>query len=162
MKVKKMIGLIVLLGAFAMGVRADEISYTYEVQNSPGEIGNFSWTIETNGFITQSTNFTGNYFNSFIALSAPSNGHGCGIYKVFATPNLALTTFFSPLCNGLFDSETGGGLPIPGQLGTFISTGTNPDDTESTTILIVTDLGPSFAMRPTDSARKVGHLHTGC
>ena len=42
-----------------------------------------------------------------------------------------MTTFFSPLCNGLYDSETSGFAVSPSEFGTYTFSGTNPDNTKN-------------------------------
>src|SRR5579862_1159008 len=130
---------------------ADElVDYTLTVTNAPGDIGNVSWTIQTDGFIEpvppmtfnsegQCTDCQSNYFTSFVSESSPSNGDGCGITQVFLAPNYSTTTFFSPLCLGAYDALTAGVLPEPGELGTWSWQGTNPDETQNYVTLTVTD-----------------------
>lgn len=145
----KVVAFVLLCIALCSTCRADQVDYTFSVVNAPGGIGDFSWEIATTGFIEPPpvpayvdgtcTNCDANYFDSFLALSAPSNGDGCGITKLFLAPGYALTTFFAPLCDGLYDSFTGGGLPDPGVLGTWNWQGTNPDGTENFETLTITD-----------------------
>lgn len=145
--------------------QADTVDYSFSVVNAPGGIGDFSWTIETQAFIQpvpaaifdsngNCLNCDSNYFDSFLAVSAPSDGEGCGITKLFLAPNYGLTTFFSPLCDGLFDSTTAGALPDPGLLGTWTWQGTNPDDTQNLVTLTITDPpgAPSAVPEPSSIA----------
>jgi hypothetical protein len=141
------LAVLALFFALPLATQADEISYDLTVTNAPGGIGNMSWDLVTNGFIPPATlvctptscTQTG-FYNDFLSLSAPSNGDGCAITDVFASPGYAFTTFFSPSCDGLYDSLTAGVVPQPGETGTWTWTGTNPNDTQNTVTLTVTDL----------------------
>jgi hypothetical protein len=148
----KLIGGLVLAALLlaVIPAHADQVDYTLSVQNAPGGIGDFSWTIQTDGFIQplpaaiydsnhNCLNCDSNFFTSFVTVSAPSNGEGCGISKLFLVPDYGLTTFFSPLCDGLYDSTTAGALPDPGVLGTWSWQGTNPDDSQNYVTLTITD-----------------------
>src|SRR5579862_8320208 len=100
-----------LLGAMLLAVPAlaDTISYSLSVENAPGGIGNVSWDLVTDGFIQSCNDIlypSCSFYHDFLSVSAPSNGGGCGITGVFAYPGYAFTTFFSPLCDGAYDSLT--------------------------------------------------------
>jgi hypothetical protein len=71
---------------------------------------------------------------SWNAASDPSTGGGCKIHRIFLEAEnqaYGFTTFFSPLCDGLFDSETSGIAVSATQFGTYMWSGTNPDNTKS-------------------------------
>jgi hypothetical protein len=124
----KSIVLVLLLSLLAVPVLADNVSFTFQMQNAPGGIGDFSWTITTpNLGMTLDT-------KSWNAVSNPSMGGGCKISEILLMAEAqaySFTTFFSPLCGGLFDSETSGISVTPGQFGTYKWSGTNPDNTHN-------------------------------
>jgi len=141
---------------------AETVDYSLSVVNAPGGIGDFSWTIETQGFIQpvplpvydpngNCLNCDTNFFDSFLSVSAPSNGGGCGISRLFLAPDQGLITFFSPLCDGLYDSTVAGGLPDAGVVGTWTWQGTNPDDTQNFVTLTISDPPASPAAAPEPS-----------
>lgn len=156
------LGLLLL----TLPLHADEVDYTLTVVNAPG-IGDFSWEIQADGFIQappspvyqcmeycnetsehwvhQCVEYcdaaadTNNFFTSFVAMSEPSNGGGCSISAVYLAPNYSLDTYFSPLCDSLFDGNTSGVLPDPGTYGTWTWDGTNPDNTQNVVTLAIAD-----------------------
>ncbi len=124
----KSILMVLLLSLFAVPVRADNVSFTFQMQNAPGGIGDFSWTITmpTLGMSLDTA--------SWNAVSNPSMGGGCKIDDILVMAEAqaySFTTFFSPLCGGLYDSETSGISVSPGQFGTYTWSGTNPDNTHN-------------------------------
>jgi hypothetical protein len=133
---------------YALPASANTVDYSLSVQNMPG-IGDFSWEIQHNGFIFDTpatfddlgncTNCDRYNFNSFASLSAPSQGGGCGISGVFLDPEYAPQTFFSPLCDGKYDSYLGGAFPAPGTLGTWNWQWDNGDGTQNFETLTITD-----------------------
>ncbi len=145
----KPLALLALLCAVTLTAGATTVDYSLSVINAPGGIGSFSWEIQTNGFIVETPplfDSQGDCLNCSrynftpIASAAPSNGQGCGISSVFMEPDYAITTYFSPLCDGLYDSTTAGNLPDPpGQFGTFTQTWMNPDNTLNTVTLAISD-----------------------
>lgn len=147
----KLLSGLVLALLFVLPAQADTlVDYALSVTNAPENIGNVSWTIQTDGFVepvppmtfnsqNQCTDCDSNFFTSFVAESSPSNGGGCGITGVWLVPDYAPVTVFSPLCDGLYDSLTAGGLPDPGILGTWSWQGTNPDGTQNFVTLTITD-----------------------
>jgi hypothetical protein len=124
---------------YVVPASADTVDYSLSVTNVPG-IGDFSWTIETNGFIpAPGPPFDYNYlFNSFVSVSQPSVG-GCGISGVFLDPNIAPETFFSPLCGGKYEGYSGGAFPAPGTLGTWNWSWDNGDGTQNLETLTISD-----------------------
>src|ERR1700675_1681884 len=81
----------------ALPAFADHVSFTFEIQNAPGGIGSFSWTITTAG-LEESLDT-----RSWNAASNPSTGGGCKINRILLEAQnqaYSFTTFFSPLCNG--------------------------------------------------------------
>ena len=102
--------LIAALAFFALPLSADQVDYTLSVENAPGGIGNFSWTIARPSFIEltpplfnsmgECTNCNRYNFNSFVSVEAPTKGEGCGISGVFMDAQYALTTFFFPCVTG--------------------------------------------------------------
>jgi hypothetical protein len=132
---RRLVLLVVLLLA-SSPVFADNLEVTFSIQNAPGTIGDFSWTIVTGGF-NQSLDTA-----KWLAISNPTNGGGCAIKEIslLAEGNgtdhaYGLTTFFSPLCQGLYDSTTAGVdfsfLSGGKDFGTVNWSGTNPDNTIS-------------------------------
>jgi hypothetical protein len=128
-----------LLGAillFALPARADQIDYTYT--DNDATIGNFSWTVETDGFIQPVPEFTDGYHiydaNNFCTncgvtngffpgvSSAPTNGDGCQVAGVEIAPDFNIyTSFFCDPGSGVgyWDETLGGVMPDFGELGTF-------------------------------------------
>ena len=111
-------------------VQADTTHFTYafSIQNAPGGIGDFSWEVTTLGLLPAGETS----FINFNQVSSPSSGLGCQITSVLLegeSGGIGMTTFFMPLCRGLFDSETSGFAVNPGQVGVYSASGTNPDDT---------------------------------
>ncbi len=145
----KPLALLALLCAVTLTAGATTVDYTLSVQNAPGGIGDFSWEIQTDGFVLDTPpifDSEGDCLNCSrynftpIASSAPSNGQGCGISGVFMDPEYAITTFFSPLCDGLYDSTSAGDLPNPpDQFGKFTQQWTNLDNTLNTVTLTISD-----------------------
>jgi hypothetical protein len=77
-------------------------------------------------------------YDDFLLVSAPSNGEGCGITDVFAeasSAGLSFTTFFAPLCDGIYGPLTVGLSLAPGQTGTWTWSGENYSDGENTVTL---------------------------
>jgi len=120
-------GILLAAVLFALPAHADTINYTLTVNNSL--IGNFSWTIQTDGFIKPFfecvancdasqvdqrgvivAECTGqdcddyNFFTSFVAVSEPSDGDGCQItgawLYAFDYGSQPATEFSSPSCDG--------------------------------------------------------------
>jgi hypothetical protein len=94
--------------------RANNVSYTFYEENSPG-VGSFGWTV-TAPFII-STPVTFSSFNS----SFPPAGYQNSSVVISNTyePVITVTTYFLPLFGGIFDSNitgiTGGPISVPGQ-----------------------------------------------
>lgn len=157
----KPLALLALLCAVTLTAGATTVDYSLSVINAPGGIGSFSWEIQTNGFIvetpplfdSQGDCLNCNRYNfTPIVSSAPSNGQGCGISGIFMEPDYAITTYFSPLCDGLYDSTTAGNLPDPpDQFGTFTQTWMNPDNTLNTVTLAISDPPANAAVPEPDS-----------
>ena len=137
---------------FVISARAD-IVYTLSVVDAPGGIGDFSWSLDTPDFIVTPppmkfdsqenciANCNPGIYDSFTSTSAPSNGDGCAIPKVWLEPDYAPVTFFAPLCDGLYDAFSGGAFPEPGpsSLGTASWEWQNYDGTDTIETLTVTD-----------------------
>ena len=109
-------------------VQADTAHFTYAfaIENAQGGIGDFSWEVTTLGLLPLGETS----FINFNQVSAPSSGLGCQISSVLLEGEpggIGMTTFFKPLCSGLFDSETSGFAVNPGQVGVYSASGTNPD-----------------------------------
>lgn len=127
--------------------RADNVSYTLvEVFSAPNYgIGDFSWTVTLPGFLPELPDgeiggpYGGGYgtvdFGHFNAVTNPTNGGGCQITNVFMSGNLdyslgylsgdtyLMDAFFSPLCDGRYDS-TIIGVEVPHDTyGTWTLTG---------------------------------------
>ena len=156
---RKPLALLALLCAVTLTCRATTVDYNLSVINAPGGIGSFSWEIQTQGFVVETPpifDSQGDCLNCSrynftpIASSAPSNGQGCGISGVFMEPDYAITTFFSPLCDGLYDSTSAGDLPDPpDQLGTFSQQWVNQDGSINYVSLTITDpAGPVNTPEP--------------
>jgi hypothetical protein len=123
----KSILLSLLLLLFVHPAWADNVSFTFDIRNAPGGIGSFSWTI-TAPSLNDSMNT-----QAWNAASNPTLGGGCKIARIaLEAQNQAygFTTFFSPRCDGLYDSETGGVAVSTTQFGTYSWWGTNPDNTK--------------------------------
>ena len=143
-------------------VYAETVDYTYSVVNAPGGIGDYSWTVETTGFIEpppapvyqciENCNESPEHwirqcveycsgvdlFTSFASESAPSNGGGCQITGAWMIPSYSITTEFSPLCGGMYDATSAGEMPDPGTLGTWNWTwGSGAEKTDA--MLTITD-----------------------
>jgi hypothetical protein len=146
---------ILAFALIAVASQAETVDYSFSVVNAPGGIGDFSWTVASDGFIELGpppvivpapgipgyqciANCADNLYTSFTQVSGPSVG-GCGIPQVFMAPNESITTFFSPLCDGIYDSTTAGGLPAMDELGSWSWQGTNPDDTQNYVTLTISD-----------------------
>jgi hypothetical protein len=130
---KKLLFAVFSLLLHTVPVHADtaHITYAFSIQNAPGGIGDFSWAVTTLGLLPDGQA----QFSSFNALSAPSSGGGCHINSVLlgiSPGGISMTTFFTPLCLGLFDSETSGFAVSAGQIGVYSSWGANPDDSINT------------------------------
>jgi hypothetical protein len=128
---KLLLGAVVSLCLLVVPAHADTAHFTYEfsITNAPGGIGDFSWEVTTLGLLQGSTKFV-----NFNQVSPPSTGGGCQITSVLLigeAGGIGLNTFFSPLCLGLFDSETSGFAVNPGQVGVYTFSGTNPDDSKN-------------------------------
>ena len=126
---------------------ADNVSFTFSIQNAPGGIGDFSWTVTT-AKLEQSLDT-----RAWNAASNPSTGGGCKITRILLQAEnqaYGFTTFFAPLCLGLYDSETSGIAVSPSEYGTYMWSGTNPDNTKSFETLTISksDL-PITAPEPT-------------
>ncbi|MGH9494064.1 MAG: hypothetical protein ACRD3B_03630 [Candidatus Sulfotelmatobacter sp.] len=120
--------LLPLLAFFGFPVWADNVSFSFAIVNAPGGIGDFSWTI-TLPALDESVDT-----EAWNAISNPTTGGGCKIDEIELLAENAgygMTTFFSPLCNGLYDSETSGFAVSPSEFGTYTFSGTNPDDTKN-------------------------------
>lgn len=152
----KTLTLCALLLCFAvLTCHASTIDYTLTVVNAPQQIGDFTWTIEHDGFITvppppvYDTSVSpahciencdqSELYDSFTAITPPSNGEGCGIKDVLMIPDEGLVTYFSPFCDGLYTAFGGGVLPDVGVLGAWNWQWVNPDDTLNTITLTITD-----------------------
>lgn len=132
--------LVIALLFVASVASADNVSFTFDIINAPGGIGDMSWTIVAPG-LNQSLDT-----ESWYAASNPSNGGGCAISRIFLEAQgngaYSLNTFFTPLCDGKYDSLTAGVdftyLSGGAQYGTVNWWGTSPDGTinyETLTIL---------------------------
>jgi hypothetical protein len=165
---KLVLAVAVLALLFAIPAYADTISYSLSAHNYE-PIGDFSWTVVSDGFILlpplpiyDDSNYdeTGiftciancdpnpGYFSP-IQSSAPSMGEDCTISRVFIEPNLSPGTWFTPLCDGLYDAAFGGGIPEPGITGSWTWLGDNTDGTQASTTLTITDLpGPVSTPEP--------------
>jgi len=125
---RKLLLAVVSLFLFVLPAAGDNAHYTYEfsIDNAPGGIGDFSWEVTTLGLLPEGeTSFT-----NFNQVSSPTAGGGCKITSVLLegeSGGIGLTTFFMPLCLGVFDSETSGFAVNPAQIGFYSSSGTNPD-----------------------------------
>lgn len=148
MKALMLGALVSLLSMFlAVPAFADNVSFTFGIQNAPGGIGDFSWTITlpalNESIDTQAWN----------AASNPTSGGGCKITGIDLIADggqgYTFTTFFAPLCDGLYDSETSGFAVSPTEFGTYTFSGTNPDDTKNFASLTIfeSDL-PTTAPEP--------------
>ena len=129
---KLLLGAVLCLLLCVLPAKADtaHITYEFSIDNAPGGIGDFSWEVTTLGLLPLGdTTFT-----NFNQVSPPSAGGGCQISSVLLegeNGGISMTTFFAPLCGGLFDSETSGFAVNPGQLGSYSFSGTNPDNSHN-------------------------------
>lgn len=132
-------GILVATTLFALPAHADQlIDYTLTVDNSA--IGDFSWTIQTDGFIvpffeciaycdvsnhrvivsecTEDCGVDYNLFTSLIAVLEPSNGAGCQITGAwlysFNYGGQPATAFSSPFCDGENGAIVECGIPTGG------------------------------------------------
>jgi hypothetical protein len=127
--VKKLLLAAVAVFLYVLPVQADTAHFTYEfsIVNAPGGIGDFSWEVTTLGLLPLGET----QFINFNEVSPPSSGLGCQITSVLLEGEpggIGMTTFFKPLCRGLFDGETSGFAVNPGQVGIYSFSGTNPDN----------------------------------
>jgi hypothetical protein len=107
---------------------ADNVSFSFSIENAPGGIGDFSWTI-TLPALDESVDTA-----SWNAASNPTQGGGCQIDRILLlaeSGGYGMTTYFSPLCDGLYDSETSGFAVSSTEYGTYTFSGTNPNDTKN-------------------------------
>lgn len=145
---KKCLLLLPLLVFFALPCWADNVSFSFSIVNAPGDIGDFSWTI-TLPALSESVDT-----NTWNAISNPTTGGGCKIDAIELLAEIGgygMTTFFSPLCNGLYDSETSGFAVSPSQFGTYTFSGTNPDNTKNfSTFTIFSSNLPITTPEPSD------------
>ena len=147
---KKCLLLLPLLAFFALPSWADNVSFSFAIVNAPGGIGDFSWTI-TLPALDESVDT-----KAWNAISNPTTGGGCKIDEIellAENGGYGMTTFFSPLCNGLYDSETSGFAVSPSEFGTYTFSGTNPDDTKNfSTFTIFPSNLPITTPEPSDLA----------
>ena len=125
---RKYLLLLPLLAFFGFPTWADNVSFSFSIVNAPGGIGDFSWTI-TLPALDESVDT-----KAWNAISNPTMGGGCKIDEIdllAENGGYGMTTFFSPLCKGLFDSETSGFAVSSSEFGTYTFSGTNPDETKS-------------------------------
>ena len=164
---KQILGGLVLLALFALPAHAETVEYSFSVTNVPG-VGDFSWTLDTDGFITtppdpvyqciencnetpehwirECVEYCGNLslFTDFVQVSEPTICGDCQISGAWLLPDYSILTEFSPLCNGQYcdgqyEGTSAGAMPEPGTLGTWNWQGTNPDGTENEATLTVSD-----------------------
>jgi PEP-CTERM motif len=126
---KLLLGAVLSVSLYLLPAEADtaHITYEFSIDNAPGGIGDFSWEVTTLGLLPLGETT----FINFNQVSPPSAGGGCQISSVLLlgeNGGIGITTFFAPLCDGLFDSETSGFAVNPGQLGIYSFSGTNPDN----------------------------------
>jgi hypothetical protein len=129
---KLLLGAALSLFLLVVPAHADSAHFTYEfsIANAPGGIGDFSWEVTTLGLLPPGPTT----FVTFNQVSPPSTGGGCQITSVLLlgeAGGIGLNTLFSPLCLGLFDSETSGFAVNPGQVGVYTFSGTNPDGSKN-------------------------------
>lgn len=142
---------ILLFALSTLVCRAETVDYSLTVQNAPGGIGDFSWTVASDGFIQpppppildaqgNCTNCDANLFTPVMS-SPPSNGNGCQITGVWLYPDFGPAPFteFSPLCDGLYSGFSGGVLPDVGTLGSWQWNWTNPDNSINHIALTISD-----------------------
>jgi hypothetical protein len=169
---KKLLLAALALFLYVVPVQADTAHFTYEfsIVNAPGGIGDFSWEVTTLGLLPEGAT----QFINFNQVSPPSRGLGCQIRSVLLEGEpggIGMTTFFMPLCSGLFDSETSGFAVNPGQVGIYSASGTNPDNTINaatfrvfeSNLPVTTPEASTFALLGTAMAfltcwRKVGRI----
>lgn len=129
---KLLLGAVLSLVLHLLPAEADtaHITYEFSIDNAPGGIGDFSWEVTTLGLLP----LGGTTFINFNQVTPPSAGGGCQISSVLLegeNGGIGMTTFFAPLCDGLFDSETSGFAVNAGQLGVYSFSGTNPDNSRN-------------------------------
>ena len=129
---KLLLGAVLSLSLHLLPAEADtrHITYEFSIDNAPGGIGDFSWEVTALGLLPLGETT----FISFNQVSPPSAGGGCQISSVQLegeNGGIGMTTFFTPLCDGLFDSETSGFAVNAGQLGIYSFSGTNPDNSRN-------------------------------
>ena len=141
---KNLFALLFVLFVLTIPTKADNITYDFTLVNAP-LVGSFNWEITVPSVLTipsvasQTTPFI---FTSFNADTAPVNGGGCQIGSVELLSEsfggLGITTFFSPLCQGKFDSTTAGlTVTQPDGLGIYTFSGTGADGKQYTDVLVI-------------------------